>query len=212
MTNRPGSSYKKYNQMGKLILETQVSIDGFIADKKGDTDWMVWNWGPDWTWDDGLQIYHTTLNTSAEAFIISSQMAQQGFNKHWGEVAEDATDRRHEFAKHITNSRKYVVSAKLTKDVLIPGGWSNTDIVTGELSKAISSLKSSIDGNLLVYGGATLISNLIDADLIDEYHLITNPVALGIGLPIFKNIKHLRLMNVTPFLGGVCFTLHQKLV
>jgi hypothetical protein len=30
--------------MSKLILETQISIDGYIADENGGTDWMIWNW------------------------------------------------------------------------------------------------------------------------------------------------------------------------
>lgn len=37
--------------MRKLKLETQVSIDGFIAGINGNTDWMIWNWGPDFTID-----------------------------------------------------------------------------------------------------------------------------------------------------------------
>ena len=41
--------------MTKLKLEVQVSVDGFIADQRGRTDWMVWNWGPRWNCDNALQ-------------------------------------------------------------------------------------------------------------------------------------------------------------
>lgn len=34
--------------MRKLILQVQISVDGFIAETNGETDWMVWNWGAEW--------------------------------------------------------------------------------------------------------------------------------------------------------------------
>jgi len=65
--------------MNKLILETQISIDGYIADENGGTGWMVWNFGQDWNWDKALQAYHINLNKSVDSILISSQMAQEGF-------------------------------------------------------------------------------------------------------------------------------------
>jgi hypothetical protein len=62
--------------MRKLKLETQVSIDGFIAGIDGNTDWMIWNWGPDWTWDEELQLYHTELTKSVDCILLSKQMAE----------------------------------------------------------------------------------------------------------------------------------------
>ncbi|GET26005.1 hypothetical protein [Prolixibacter sp. NT017] len=37
----------KNRKMRKLILEMQMSVDGFVAEVDGNTDWMLWNWGPD---------------------------------------------------------------------------------------------------------------------------------------------------------------------
>ncbi|MBV8252397.1 MAG: dihydrofolate reductase family protein [Chitinophaga sp.] len=189
--------------MNKLILETQISIDGFIADKNGSTDWMIWNWGPEWTWDEDLQKYHTDLNKSASTIIISSQMAKEGFNAHWQAAASDPNDKRYQFAHHIHHASKYVASTTLTKEVEIPGGWDKTNILNGDLKESITALKKSASGNMIVYGGATLLANLINEDLIDEYHLIVNPVAIGSGLSIFKKRKQLKLIKSTPFACGV---------
>ncbi|RBL92400.1 dihydrofolate reductase family protein [Chitinophaga flava] len=196
--------------MNKLILETQISIDGFIADKNGGTDWMIWNWGPAWNWDEDLQLYHTNLNKSASRIIISSQMAKEGFNAHWHDVASRQNDKQYNFAHHIDNASKYVISTTLTKDVEIPGGWSKTDILNGDLKDSITTLKKSEAGDIIVYGGATLVSNLINEDLIDEYHLIVNPVALGSGLSIFKKSKHLKLIKSTSFSCGVIVNQYSK--
>lgn len=196
--------------MNKLILETQISIDGYIADENGGTDWMIWNWGPDWTWEKDLQVYHTNLNKSVSSILISSQMAQEGFNAHWKQVIQDPTDARFEFANHIVNSKKYVVSRTLTTEIEIPGGWQNVSILKENLEDDITNLKSQNNGDIIVYGGATLVSSLINANLIDEYHLIVNPVALGQGLPVFKKLTNLKMVNSKPFECGIIVNHYKK--
>jgi dihydrofolate reductase len=200
----------KIENMSKLILETQISIDGFIADENSRTDWMIWDWGPNWNWDKDLQTYHTSLNKSVSNILISSQMAQEGFNAHWQKAAQDPTDRRFDFASHIVNTKKFVASRILTKDIQIPGGWHNSSVLNGNLEAEIEKLKNSNSGDIIVYGGATLVSSLINADLIDEYHLIINPVALGKGLAIFKKLTNLKLVNATPFKCGIVVSHYRK--
>jgi len=196
--------------MNKLILETQISIDGYIADKSGGTDWMIWNWGPDWNWDKDLRAYHTNLNKSVNSILISSQMAQEGFNAHWKQVIQDPTDARFEFAKHIVNSKKYMVSRTLTTETEIPGGWQNVSLLKENLENNIANLKSQNNGDIIVYGGATLVSSLINANLIDEYHLIVNPVALGQGFPIFKKLTNLKMVNSIPYECGIIVNHYKK--
>lgn len=196
--------------MNKLILETQISIDGYIADENGGTGWMVWNWGLDWSWDKDLQAYHTKLNKSVSSILISRQMAQEGFNAHWKQVIQDRTDDRFEFANHIVNSKKYVVSRTLTTESEIPGGWQNVSLLKENLEDDITNLKSQNNGNIIVYGGASLVSSLINSNLIDEYHFIINPIALGQGLPIFKNLTNLKMVNSKPFECGIIVNHYKK--
>ena len=196
--------------MNKLILETQISIDGYIADENGGTGWMVWNWGQDWNWDNDLQTYHTNLNKSVSSILISSHMAKEGFNAHWKQVTQDPADSRFEFANHIVNSRKFVISRTLTTETEIPGGWQNVSILKENLEDAITNLKSQYNGNIIVYGGATLVSALINSNLIDEYHFIINPIALGQGLPVFKKITNLKMVNSIPFECGIIINHYKK--
>lgn len=196
--------------MVKLILETQTSIDGFIADHEGGTNWMIWNWGPEWHWDKALQTYHTDLNKSVSNILISGQMAQEGFNAHWKQVTQDPMDKRFEFASHIVSSKKYVVSRTLTKETEIPGGWQNATILKENLEDDILNLKKQNNGNIIVYGGAALVSSLIELNLIDEFHLIVNPVALGQGLSIFKTLTKLKMVNSRPFECGVIVNHYEK--
>ena len=183
-----------------------MSIDGFVAGIDGNTDWMIWNWGPDWGWDKTLQEYHTGLTKTADCILLSRQMAEQGFKAHWQQVADDPNDARYEFARHITNTYQIVFSGTLKKTTPIPGGWENTDIAEGNFVDVINKLKSKRGKNMLVYGGASFVSSLIQAGLIDEFHLMINPTALGAGLPIFKGLSHrhdLKLIKSRSFECGV---------
>ena len=192
--------------MGKLVLEIQTSLDGYIASPDGNTNWMVWSWGPDWTWDDELQQYHNALTLSADCIMISRQMAEQGFIAHWQNAAMNADSPQYTFAKHITNTHKVVFSKTLNKATPIPGGWDNTDIVAGDFVKAINKIKHDTHHDILVYGGATFVSSLIKEGLIDEFHLLVNPVAIGSGLTIFNTIdrnKQLTLIKSKAFACGV---------
>ncbi|MEO5909241.1 MAG: dihydrofolate reductase family protein [Pelobium sp.] len=188
--------------MRKLILEIQMSIDGFIARPNGDTNWMIWNWGLDWKWDKKLQDFHTNLNKSIDCILLSKQMAEEGFKMHWQQVADDVNDSRYEFAKHITKAHKIVFSTTLKKSTPIPGGWENTEIAEGNFVEYINQLKRQVGKDIIVYGGATFVASLIKAGLIDEFYLIVNPTAIGNGLPIFNSLEErqdMKLMNAQPY-------------
>ena len=177
--------------MRKLILEVQVSIDGFMASVDGNTNWMVWNWGPEWTWDKKLQQYHTALTTSADCILLSRQMAEEGFIAHWKRTAENFDSPQLTFAKHVAETYKVVFSKSLTKLKSIPGGWNNADISSGDLVTEINNLKDMPGSDILVYGGASFVSSLISANLVDEFHILVNPVVIGNGLSMFKSIDNI---------------------
>lgn len=186
--------------MGKLILEMQMSVDGYVAGPDGQTDWMVWNWGANWTWDVQLQNFHTQLTLSAEWVIISRQMAEEGFIAHWRQAAE-RQDEQAIFAGHLSRVPKTVISTTLTKDREIPGGWEN--VTLADDLAVIDRLKQELNDNILVYGGAALVSGLLKRNLIDELYLLVNPVAIGDGLSIFSGLRHFQLKEAKGFPSGV---------
>lgn len=187
--------------MAKLILEMQQSLDGFIAGPQGQTDWMVWSWGPQWTWDKALQDFHTQLTLSASHLLISKQMAEQGFIAHWQQTAA-RKDEQAAFATHISNTPKTVISTTLTKDKEIPGGWNNVAIASDPVT-AVTRLKQETAGNILVYGGATLVSGLLEHGLIDELYLLVNPVVIGSGMSAFHQLRHFQLNKALLFSSGI---------
>ncbi len=88
-----------------------------------------------------------------------------------------------EFAggKKMTDTYKVVFTKTLDKSA-----WNHTDIATGELAEEINKLKNQDGKDMIVYGGATFVSSLIKARLINEFHLFINPTIIGNGMTIFK--------------------------
>ena len=64
----------------------------------------------------------------------------------------------------------------------------------------------------VTYGGGTFVTSLINAGLIDEFHLFINPTAIGNGMTIFKgldkNLK-LKLINSKQFDCGISMTCYE---
>ncbi len=197
--------------MRKLKLEIQTSIDGYIAQKDGDTSWMLWNWGPEWAWDEALQAFHTKLILSSDCILLSRQMAEEGFKAHWQSIAENKVSTQYAFAKHVRDTHTIVFTTTLNKTIPIPGGWSNTDIVKKDIVKEINVLKAQKGKDIIVFGGATFVSSLIENNLIDEYYLFVNPTAIGKGKPIFKGSTPLALMDAKKFECGVTVLKYKPL-
>ena len=135
--------------MRKLKLEMQVSLDGFALDVDGKTDWMLWNWGEDWTWDKALRRRHIDLTTSSDCILLSRMMAEEGFHDHWANV--DPADPRSAFAQPIAKMRKVVFSKTLDHSK-----WPNTDLAKGKLADEVTRLKAEPGKDIIAHGGAQL--------------------------------------------------------
>lgn len=75
----------------------------------------------------------------------------------------------------------------------------------GDLAAAIQALKKEKGKDIIVYGGANFASSLISQNLIDEYIIFSNPVAIGNGLSNFKEQKLLKLDGSTVYKNGKIF-------
>lgn len=192
--------------MRKLKLQVQISIDGYVADIHGKTDWLVWNWGSEWNWDKDLKKHFIAITETVDCILLSRKMAVEGFITHWASVAENIDDEQASFARHIAKAKKIVFTKTLKRSV-----WQNTVLASGELVKEIENLKSQPGDDIIVYGGANFVSDLLQQNLIDEMHLFVNPVALGIGLKIFFEKTKLKLVSCKGFKCGVHVLTYKKL-
>jgi dihydrofolate reductase len=183
--------------MKKLKLQIQISVDGYIS-PYNNQDWLVWAWGKEWTWDESLRDYFISLTESISCVLLSSKMAQEGFIDHWTAVSNESHNPQCAFARIIAASKKVIFSRTLNASV-----WPNTILAKDDLAKEVIALKKTSHKDIIVYGGSSFVSSLIEAGLIDEYYLFVNPVALGNGLKIFNEKTNLKLEEARAFSSGV---------
>lgn len=169
--------------MRKLKLQMQMTIDGFVAGPNGEQDW-VWLSPPD---PIGFQKIVELAETS-DTLLLGRKMTRE-FIDHWENVADNLPDNpTNALAKLIVDMRKIAFS-KTETDIT----GRNLEVENGDLVSRVEALKKESGKDILVYGGADFVSSLIDQDLIDEYYIIVNPVAIGKGLPVFNGRKVLKL-------------------
>ena len=178
--------------MRKLKLQMQMTINGFVAGANGENDWMTWN--P----DDEFIAFMNSLIDSSDTLLLGRKLVTGGFIEYWENTA--ISNPNHPFAKKIVDIPKVVFTKTLDKST-----WNNTILAKGNLSEEIANFKKQSGNDILVFGGAGFVSSLIKEGLIDEYHLILNPTAMGNGMTIFNSLD--RIQKFTPiqaklFSGG----------
>ncbi|MDB5282537.1 MAG: deaminase [Bacteroidota bacterium] len=178
--------------MRKLKLQMQITLDGYVAGPEGQSEWMFES-GPD---EAGFRKV-IELAESCDTILLGRKMTPV-FIEHWENVVDNQTDNpQQNLAQLMVNTRKIVFSHTQTT---MKGR--NLEVQNGDLATAVKALKKEPGKDILVYGGANFVSSLISQNLIDEYFILLNPVAIGKGVSIFKEKKMLKLESSTPFKNG----------
>ena len=176
--------------MRKVIAAINMTLDGFC-----DHTAMIA--------DEEIHQHYNELLSNADT-LIYGRITYQLMESYWPTIVENPTGNKpmDEFAVLIDNISKFVFSRTL-KSV----DWKNTKLKKEVLKEEVLELKQSRNGgskNILV-GSPSLIVAFTQLALIDEYQLAVQPIILGRGLPLFKNIEdriNLNLLKTKTFCCG----------
>ena len=158
--------------MRPLVLQMGVTLDGYVS---GPGDW-------------GLPAEHPDVEAWKVASLrkvgthIMGRVTYEEMARYWPTAAG-------QYAEFMNTLPKVVFSTTLTA-----AEWDGSRIARGDLAEEISALKNESGGEIMAHGGAAFVQALSRLGLIDEYRLVILPVALGGGLPLFKDLtKPLRV-------------------
>ncbi|MBA4058557.1 MAG: deaminase [Marivirga sp.] len=180
--------------MRKLKLQMQMSLDGFASTGPNDEQkWVTWALS---------DIYPKALNLldSIDTIIIGRKLAVD-YIPYWQDVETQPHHEMYEFAKRIVAAKKIIFTKTITESI-----WPNTDLAKGDLVNEITKLKNQNGKDIIVYGGTSFVSALINEKLIDELHLFVNPVAIGKGESIFSKLaefQNLKLKQSIVYNSGI---------
>ena len=155
--------------MRRVVVQMTMSLDGFVAPDKGAPDHRTFDEDPqlkarklDWVRNAG---------THAMGRVTYEQMAS-----YWPHSDDP-------YAAPMNEIPKVVFSKTLER-----ADWPETRIASGDLAEEIAALRAEPGGEILAWGGANFAQALSREGLVDEYRLVINPVAIGSGLPLFKDL------------------------
>jgi dihydrofolate reductase len=157
--------------MRNLVLQMGLSLDGLVArpGRHGAGGWGLPPEDPalkerklEWLRDTGLHVMgRVTYEEMAEFWPRSDDP----------------------YAAPMNEVPKVVFSRTLER-----AEWADSRIARGDLADEIAELKREPGKDMTAWGGATFAQSLTRLGLVDEYRLVLQPVALGNGLPLFKDL------------------------
>lgn len=186
--------------MRNLIFFMHTSLDGFVAGLNGEMHWIKF--------DDSLFDFVGTMTDQADTALYG-RVTYEMMQSYWPTAAEKPNATKHDI-EHSTwyNNVLKVVLSKTIRET----GLHNTQVISGQLSENINDLKQQDGKNILIFGSPGASQSLLNEGLIDEFWLFVNPIILGQGMPLFKDITgttNLKLVESKTFACGV-IALHYK--
>ena len=179
--------------MRKVIVSNVASLDGFFESPDQKLDFVVL--------DDEFFDYSKGMLRAADTLLFG-RATYEHIASYWPHAPSD------EIADKMNNLPKIVFSRTLQR-----AAWNNSRLAKNNLQEEVSNLKKQTGKDLVVLGSATVASSLLKAGLVDEYRVILQPVLLGRGNPLFKDITEriqLKLMSAKPFGSGVVLLSYQR--
>jgi dihydrofolate reductase len=173
-----------------MIAGLQVSLDGFTqGSDRGGPEWVD-------SWTDALD-----LIPDVDTFVQGAGM-YPGYAEFWSAIEAEPTavapfstrkpyEREVAYARRAARSPHYVLSTKLDGVA-----WPPTAHIVRDLD-ALRALKAEPGKNIYVVGGPTVVTSLLNADLLDELMLLVHPLLLGGGRPLFAGVTEFQRLEMT---------------
>ncbi|NCI51960.1 dihydrofolate reductase [Sediminibacterium roseum] len=186
--------------MRRLTVFNFTTVNGFLNDENGNIGWHK-------QMDPGEDEKEYTSNAArSQHVLVFGRVTYQMMAWYW--PSPEAARQNPQMAQSMNESEKIVFSRTLEK-----ADWNNTTLVSGDLIEEIKKLKQQPGNDLTILGSGSLVTQLSDAGLIDQYEIMIDPIAIGSGTPMFNGLKEpleLKLVNSKVFKSGVVVLSYEK--
>lgn len=164
--------------MRKLVVLSFITLDGVMQAPGGPEEdptsgfkYGGWAFG----YFDDFLVQVMVKQMSKDYDLLLGRKTYEIFAAHWPYVKGDDP-----FAGKLNRSKKYVVSTTLGKL-----DWNNSELVKGDIVKAVKKLKEQEGPQIQVHGSGKLVQMLLNHDLVDELWLKIFPITIGNGKRLF---------------------------
>jgi dihydrofolate reductase len=188
--------------MRNLIFFMHTSLDGFVAGLNGEMNWI--------NLDEALFDFIATMTAQADTALYG-RVTYEMMQSYWPKAGEQPNATKHdiEHSNWYNNVSKVVLSKTIHET-----GLHNTRVIGDHLSDNINKIKQQDGKNILIFGSPGASQTLLNEGLIDEFWLFVNPIILGKGMPLFKDLTKITKLNLVEsktFARGVIALHYRKL-
>ena len=185
--------------MRKIVVFDWVSVDGYYAGPNREIDWVVQDPEID-------KAAHERMNPDT---LLCGRISYQMFENVWPKVAEDpkAPKGMKKLADEMAQMTK-VVFSKTLKEVT----WENSKLFHGDLIEEVKKLRRRKGADIAIFGSGTIVQQLANEGLINEYLFAITPVVLGSGRSLFTDVEglNLALVETKNFKSGNVLLYYKK--
>ena len=182
--------------MRRLSVYNSVTLDGFFKDLHNDMSWAHQT-DPEWN-------EFVAGNASGDPTLLFGCVTYELMASYW--PTPMATRNSGAVAERMNKLQKIVFSRALTE-----ASWSNTRLLKSDLVAEVHKLKNQPGEDIVIFGSGSIVSQLTQARLIDEYQIALNPTILGGGKTLFEGLKELtlKLTKSRAFRNGNVFLCYE---
>src|SRR6266852_9185587 len=185
--------------MRKLVVFNHVTLDGYFVDMNGDMSWAHNNL------KDAEYKAFVDGNASGGGELLFGRITYELMASYW--PTPHALQNDPIVAEGMNNLKKVVFSRTLEK-----AAWNNTKLVKGDMAAEVRKMKKEPGEGMAILGSGSIVSQLAQEGLIDEYQMVVNPLVLGKGRTMFDGIKEklaLKLTKTRPFGNGIVLLCYE---
>ena len=182
--------------MRKICVFNHVTVDGFFAGPHGEIDWFkVIKKDEEWK-------AYTHEQSNSGSTLMFGRTTYEMMKSWW--PTPDAIKIDPDMAKVVNHSPKIVFS-KTLQSVEEGPHWKNITLLHEIEPEEIIKMKEQEGGDITIIGSGSIMQQLANLGLIDQYSLVIVPLLLGAGKTMFEDVKemNLKFLEVKTFQNGI---------
>jgi dihydrofolate reductase len=184
--------------MRRLNSYTFITLNGFYKGINEDISWHRHG---------GEESEHATQGLAGQGILLFGRKTYEMMSSYWPTPA--ASEAAPEIARGMNSAEKIVFSRTLKQAT-----WNNSRIIRENIIDEMRQLKKNGSKDMTVLGSGSILTLFAENNLIDEYQFMIDPVVLGEGSTVLKNITKkldLKLTNSKVYKSGVILATYEPM-
>lgn len=184
--------------MPRLSAFNNISLDGYFSGKNGEFSWAKSHMDPEFN-------AFVASNAQGGGPLVFGRITYELMARYWPSAQAMKSDPI--VAERMNHLPKIVFSRTLSSV-----SWNNTKLIKTDPAVEIRKLKSGAGADMVILGSGSIVAQLAQAGLIDEFQVVVNPIILGTGRTMFDGLTRpleLKLTQSRIFPSGNTFLCYQ---